>query len=259
MSIGTPLTSNLPLPHDEPLPLSRSRDVRPHDGAAAGSDDRAIEGVEIDATESDGQTIYRTLSVQALVGVCLSLLSFLAYFDGWLAILAFGGAYLGWRAWSNIRENPDQWSGLAFAKFAMALGVANFFGSIGLNSYIYATEVPDGHRRINYEILQPDTTIKGERIPETAFELNGQPVFIKGYIHPATPIKEGIHSFVLVRDRKECCFGNTPKITDKILVQVANPGGINYDTWMVKASGTFRVDLSQPDVVLYYLDGANVK
>jgi len=255
-----------PLPSQPPLDTTVAGENRaPAEVSAPVSAALSVTANEVeDAADSyptgdSSEPLYRTLSIQALIGLCLSLLSILAYFDGWLATLAFGGAYLGWRAHAAIRENPESWYGARIAKYAMVLGVVNFALSISLNSYIYATEVPAGHRRINYELLQPDPAIKGQRLPEFAHEINGQPVFIKGFIHPATPAREGIQTFILVRDRKECCFGNTPKITDKILVQVANPNGIDFTNWVVKASGKFRIDMSQPDVVYYQLDGATVK
>ena len=83
--------------------------------------------------------------------------------------------------------------------------------------FVYATEVPEGYQRIGYGQLQPDPNHPDEPIPPAAKELDGQKVFIKGYVYP-TISQHGIREFLLVRDEGSCCFGGNPKITDRIQV-----------------------------------------
>jgi hypothetical protein len=117
--------------------------------------------------------------------------------------------------------------------------------------YVYATEVPDGFTRISYDVLQPTPQPDEESqelIPASAEALEGQKVFIKGYMHPLTilPASDRVRSFVLVRDNGDCCFGAAqPKLTDMILVELTGNLRMQYRTRQVKLAGTFHVDFRQ--------------
>ena len=71
-------------------------------------------------------------------------------------------------------------------------------------------------------------------------ELEGQRIFIKGYIYPGRT-KEGIRQFLLVRDQGDCCFGGNPKITDRIQVTLVDPLRINFKSRLHKVAGKFHV------------------
>ena len=69
-----------------------------------------------------------------------------------------------------------------------------------------------------------------------------------------------------MRDQGDCCFGGNPKITDRVLVQLAdpvNPKGIDFSPRITKIAGKFVV---RPTIspgldggVLYHLEGAFVR
>jgi hypothetical protein len=69
--------------------------------------------------------------------------------------------------------------------------------------------------------------------------------------------------FLLVRDQGDCCFGGNPKITDRVLVQLADAGGVEFTPRIVKVAGRFRVEpAGAPELgggVLYHLDQARVR
>ena len=69
--------------------------------------------------------------------------------------------------------------------------------------------------------------------------------------------------FLLVRDQGDCCFGGNPKITDRVLVQLAEPTGIDFTPRLTKVAGRFRVQpTGTADLtggVLYHLDNACVR
>jgi hypothetical protein len=120
--------------------------------------------------------------------------------------------------------------------------------------------VPPGFERIGYEELQPDPQTVGESFPQSAMDLDGKPVFIKGYIYP-TDQKSGIKQFTLCRDQGTCCFGGNPKLTDRIQVRISDTRGISFNTWQNRVAGIFRVrPNNDPNglAAIYYLDEARV-
>jgi hypothetical protein len=87
-------------------------------------------------------------------------------------------------------------------------------------------------------------------------------VLIKGYMYPGKQT-QGIRQFLLVRDQGDCCFGGNPKITDRVLVQLAVPAGIDFTPRMVKIAGRFQVrPAGAPEIgggVLYHLEDARLR
>ena len=53
--------------------------------------------------------------------------------------------------------------------------------------------------------------------------------------------QQGLVQFLLVRDQGDCCFGGNPKITDRVLVQLADPAGTEFSPRLTKVAGRFRV------------------
>ena len=90
----------------------------------------------------------------------------------------------------------------------------------------------------------------------------GRDVLLKGYIYPGKQ-QHGLVQFLLVRDQGDCCFGGNPKITDRVLVQLADPAGIDFTPKLTKVAGRFRVQpAGAADLqggVLYHLDAARVR
>jgi hypothetical protein len=66
-----------------------------------------------------------------------------------------------------------------------------------------------------------------------------------------------------VRDQGDCCFGGNPKITDRVLVQLADAAGIPFTPRLTKIAGTFHVrPAGTPELgggVLYHLENARVR
>jgi hypothetical protein len=126
--------------------------------------------------------------------------------------------------------------------------------------YIRITEVPDGHIRISYADLQPPER-SPVPVPDSARDFDGQRVFIKGYVLAGNR-KDGIRTFILVRDKGDCCFGGNPKLTDRILVQLKPGHAFSYTDRLQKLAGLFHVRPGQAvDVsgdVIYQLDDAEI-
>ncbi|RIK78767.1 MAG: hypothetical protein DCC68_14500 [Planctomycetota bacterium] len=202
---------------------------------------------------------YRAISSSAVSCLALGVLSVLALLSWWMLLLPATAIVLGLFGLRQIRRRGDELTGAPLAKIGLALALAFGVCGAGRLSYIYATEVPEGYTRINYAPLQPEAANSVE-IPESAKALDGQKVFIKGFILQGTQLN-GIRTFLLVPDEGSCCFGGDPKLTDRIQVSLADPAGIDYVQGLQKVAGVFRIRPMPQAVdakggVLYHVDEA---
>jgi hypothetical protein len=190
---------------------------------------------------------YRTVSKSAVIALILSIVSLLAFFAYWLLVLPVVSVVLGLTALSTIRRYPEEYTGAGAALAAVGLSVGTFLLATTWHVVDYATEVPEGYSRISFSELQPDlkephTLIRNRDsiLPRRAAELNGQPVFIKGYIHPGVSTQGKVDHFILVPDMNTCCFGGQPKATDMIEVKIKpDVSRVKYSTRTVKLAGKF--------------------
>lgn len=212
--------------------------------------------------DSLGEEDYRAVSSTAVASLVAGLLSLLCFLGWEMAVLPLLGVLLGLRALWRIRRTPDELTGARFAVAGIVLSVLCFAAGWGWLSYIYLTEVPDGYERIAFSRLQPSSEVPGQLFPPSAIELDGKRVFIKGYVKPGAQSSE-IKEFLLVRDLRECCFGDsTPKLTDMVLVTLKDPLRANFSLWPRGLAGTLRVRperLGGPNSVLYYLEADYLK
>lgn len=188
---------------------------------------------------------YRALNTLAVVSCVAGLLSALAFLDWLLAVIPMLGIATGVLALRKIRAFPNEYTGEHFALAGTLLSSLFLVGGWARLAYVYQTEVPEGHQRISYDDLQPqpdDTDI----VPTQARQLDGQKVFIKGYVYqPTGGQTRGLRQFILVRDRGQCCFGGNPKITDMILVRLTGGLEAEFNMQPRKLAGTFRVQPAQ--------------
>jgi hypothetical protein len=211
--------------------------------------------------DEDQELIFRrTLASSATLSVVLALVSFTTFLDTMYLFLPIVTVLVAIAAISKIRKYPDEIYGIGIAKGAIAIGVFCFVASLGWHSYVYATEVPEGYTRLEFRELQED-----ERHPDAHLKtwqrMDGKKVFIQGYMFPADQ-KDGITSFILCRDKGDCCFGGKPKITERISVTLnKDDPGIPLSTSLQKLTGTFRFEhtysgdaIGKGEIVLFHLD-----
>jgi hypothetical protein len=172
------------------------------------------------------------------------------------------GMVAGAIALFRIRANPADLSGEGFALAGVLLSAVLMTSGMGRLTYAYVHEVPEGYQRLSYADLQPDPDVAGEAFPPAVEELDGQRVFVKGYVFPGKQTT-GIKTFVLCRDNGDCCFGGQPKLTDRIQVTLKGPLALEYSTRMRRVAGTFHVEPRQGvdglGGVLYHLDADYLK
>lgn len=214
------------------------------------------------AHETVAEDSYRALSGVTVAAAALALLSPLAFLDWWLAVVPLFGVVLGGVAVREIARRPAELTGRGISLAAIAVSVVMLLGGLGYQAYVYATELPPGFERLNYAMLQPLPGDPPTAVPDSALEMSGRDVLLKGYIYPGKQ-QQGITQFLLVRDQGDCCFGGNPKITDRVLVTLKDSKGISFTSRQRKIAGRFVVRPTGTAVldggVLYHLEDASVR
>ena len=147
---------------------------------------------------------------------------------------------LGIAGGRTIRRYPTEYTGVRLARFGLYGGLLFLIAGSASAAFTYTTEVPDGYIRTGFWELQPDPEQPEYPVPPRAAQLNGQPVFIKGYMHPGVASMGKVNHFILVPDMGTCCFGGQPKPTDMIEVVVKEgKERLAYSPRRIKLAGTF--------------------
>jgi hypothetical protein len=219
---------------DEPAVANAYRDP---DGNSFQPSDLAVE-------LGEDYLAYRAMSGSAVVSLGLGLLSVLTFFDWTLAVLPILGLVIGIRGLLAVKRYPEQLTGAGLAKAGIALSLAGWAAGWTWLGYVYATEVPEGYQRISYRQLQFPYDLSTGRleVPQAVRRLDGEKIFIKGYVYPTYSSKR----FILCRDNGDCCFGGQPKLTDMIYVTLRDPLRLKYDPKIKKLAGVLRVAPVQP-------------
>jgi hypothetical protein len=199
---------------------------------------------------------YRALHTGAIIGLVLGILSVFTVaaaassLEGTLLIAPIPvlGMFMSLRSWAKIRREPDRYTGGPIAIAGFLLSLVFLSGGLGYSGYVYATEVPDGYTRISFNAMKPDAlqARSGVAVPRGLAALDGQKVFIKGYIRPdSITQKFGIKEFLLVRDNNQCCFGDlsTVKYHDQIDVDMMGSRTVEYSEGaLIRVGGVLKVE-----------------
>ena len=216
-------------------------------------------GPRVDRDESDA---YRALSGAAIAAAAVAAVSPLIFAGWWFVAVPVIGLVLSVVALRDIARRPAALTGRPLALAALVVSGLILAGGLTSLARDYAAELPEGFERLGYDVLQPAEGAPAASVPDAARAMNGRNVLLKGYIYPGKQ-QQGLVQFLLVRDQGDCCFGGNPKITDRVLVQLADPGGIEFSPRLTKVAGRFRVQpMGSAELaggVLYHLDDAFVR
>ncbi|MEM1070295.1 MAG: DUF4190 domain-containing protein [Planctomycetota bacterium] len=193
--------------------------------------------IPLNASGESFEFPYRAMSSTAIASVIFAFIGLLGGFFFWPMLgICLIGALIGFASLRKITRFPEEFDGKSIAVAGIALNMLLLAGGAGLHSYIYLTEVPDGYTRVHFwELQQP-----GELDQPTtkAFEIDGEAIFLKGYIHPSSG-SGLLKRFILVPDLGTCCFGGQPKSSD--MIEVTLIGGDTTQAGLIKKklAGTF--------------------
>lgn len=183
---------------------------------------------------------YRPVPVLAPISFFLGLLSALGFL-GLLAVpIGLLGTVVSVVCILKLWRLRGDYGGMWLAVCGLIMSLVFFTTSAGLWAYGYGTEVPEGFHRINFT---SDVSQKGFLLEKgkTDFHpdvkaLDGQKVFIKGYMYPTKEIR-GLKSFLLVKDNAQCCFGGNPAPQDMIMVSLAGGKQVDYHQGILMSIG----------------------
>jgi hypothetical protein len=228
----------------------------------AGLFDRSPESPEKrdpDEGSADPADRYRAVGGVTIAALVLAVLSPLAFFDWWLAVVPLLACVLAVVGLRDIAARPTELTGRPLTLGALAFAGLMLVAGLAYQARVYSAELPEGFERIDYSMLQPLDGDPEGTMPPSALALDGKDVLLKGYMYPGKQ-QRGIVQFLLVRDQGDCCFGGNPKITDRVLVQIVAPRGIDFSPRLRKIAGRFAVRPTGTAVleggVLYHLENA---
>lgn len=197
--------------------------------------------VENDQEGWEDYESYRAVSKAAVSSLIIGIFGLLALAAPLLVILPFIGLFWGWRALRSIRCYPQELTGRGLAWTALVFNGLLFVGGSTFHAVVYATEVPEGAQRISFRDLQPTRDAPDLPVSPRALELDGEQVFIKGYLYPDGQ-QNNIRQFILIPDLGTCCFGGQPALTDMIQVTLQDPLRAHFSLRKRSIAGILRVD-----------------
>ena len=209
-----------------------------------------------------GEFAYKPVPAIAAVTVASGVLSAISL----LTVLGLGvglfGLILGIVCLRKIGKSQGELGGRGLTRFGVALSLSFLIGGSAYHSYAYATEVPDGFRRISF---YSDISQKGfptengvPSIHPQVKKLDGKKVFLKGYMYPTKQLT-GIAGFVLVKDNQQCCFGGQPDVKDMIEVVMQDDKTVKDYRGLMSVAGVFRLsnaDSQSPLAPVYRMDAS---
>lgn len=195
---------------------------------------------------AEGGFDYHPMPVLVPLAFVTALLGLTGLFGVVGILLAIVAVPLSLLAWWKVRQSDGFYSGGVLSKASVGLALFGVVAGIAAQRHAYQNEVPEGAERIsfNYDVSkQPLTeTFNGYDVSEGIEQLEGQTVFVKGYMYPQQ-VTEGLPAFLLLKDTGECCFGGKPAITDMIGVKMEGDlRADHYEQTLVSVAGTFRVN-----------------
>ena len=184
---------------------------------------------------------YRALSLPAVLSLMLGVLSLPSIAIAGLLFLPAIGLIIGLVTVRRLTDRTAEFSGRGLAVVGSILSLVCLVAGVGMATFTYATEVPEGYRRITIDDLQKDENRPELPFRESALQLDGQRIFVKGYVLSNEKRSE-MTSFILVPDLGTCCFGGQPKLNDMIEVKLKPPMKTSFSYFRRKIAGTLTVD-----------------
>lgn len=208
---------------------------------------------------------YRSVSKSAVACAVFAILGLTAFVHPVFVILAALGVGLGIVALINFHRYPTELVGKIAAQIGLVVSTVCLVASVVHHIYVFQTELPEGYQRISFSMLRdnPKTPLPYN---EQADGLNGQKVFLKGYVRPGDK-KKNLKTFILVGDFGDCCFGGSPKISEVVAIRIVLPEKtVDYGYSLRRIGGTFRLNpqtamTSEKDIpqVFYVIEADHVQ
>jgi hypothetical protein len=185
---------------------------------------------------------YRALSRLAVGSVAVGVLSILSALEWYLGLVPVIGILLGWMALRRIQGIPEELTGRRVAQAGICLSLAMWVFGITCLSFARIRDVPFGYKPLTFEQMQPDRKVRGETIPPAVLKLEGEKVFVTGFMYPGRQVT-GIQRFIMVPSIGHCSFC-TRQLRSTEMIRVSLTGDLTADftSHEVRLGGTLRID-----------------
>ena len=208
---------------------------------------------------------YRSVSKSAVASIVFAVLGLTSFLSPTFVILPALGLGFALVSLINFYRYPDEIVGKLAAQVGLVVSAVCLVASVAHHVYVYNTEVPEGYSRISFSMLR-DNPKTPARFAEAAPGLDGEKVFLKGYVRPGDK-KNNLKNFILVGDFGDCCFGGNPKISEVVAIAITEEGKtVNHSYSLRRIGGTFRflpqtalTDESDIPQVFYVIEADHVK
>lgn len=217
-----------------------------------------LKGTFHDYEKDYGQftVLYQAINPLSVGSVVVGLLSALAFFHWGFLFLPVTGILLGLAGLVNLARVEGARVGIYLSCAGIALSLVLGGGLYAYSVYRYYHGTPPGYHAIEYSMLESEDPNKP--FPDAAYELEGQRVFVRGYMYPMRQ-HTGLKTFVMSRDNGVCqyCLPN-PKITDQVFVELVEGREAAYTTRLIGVGGVFSMKFEDPKKkyggVVYHID-----
>jgi hypothetical protein len=188
-----------------------------------------------------GLEVYQSVSQAAVASLVLAVFGFTAFIFVPLLALPIAGLVFALLAFSAFRKFPGEYLGRPMAYVGAALCGVTLLAAPAWHIYVYLTEVPEGYARVDFGSFLSDPG-RPDVPTQAAIDLNGEQIFIKGYIHPTSMDSLYAKRFVIVPDLGTCCFGNQPPLTHMMEVSLVGDQYATKSYRRQRLAGTLRVN-----------------
>ena len=188
-----------------------------------------------------GAEVYQSVSQAAVASLVLGIFGLASLLFAPMIAVPFVGMIFAVLAFRAFRKFPEEYLGRPLAYIGATLCGLMLLIAPTWHAYVYLTEVPEGYARVDFGALMSDPG-KADVPTEFAVEINGEPIFIKGYIHPTSMDSLQAKRFVLVPDLGTCCFGGQPPLTHMIEVSLTGEQYATRSYTRQRLAGTFKVN-----------------
>lgn len=206
------------------------------------STDSAPEAIQTGFSDT-GVEVYQSVSRAGVTSLVLGLFSIGAFWFMALMLLPIIGLIFAVIAFVDFKKFPGELVGKPIAVAGLLICVAVGVAAPIYHTIVYLTEVPEGYERVDFSKLLSEAG-KPEGPTSFAISKDGEPIFIKGYIHPTSMSTMKAKKFVIVPDLGTCCFGGQPPLTHMIEVSLTGDQYATKSYRRQRLAGTLRVNRS---------------
>ena len=186
---------------------------------------------------------YKPVPVLAPVTLFLGLASGLALWAEIGVAVCVVGIAVGLLSRWKIRKTPDEVGGGLLTAIGLIASVCFFFAGIATHVHAYATEVPDGHFRVNFsrDISAKEFIYENgiRKIHPDVIPYDNQKIYIKGYMWK-TQKNKGLEKFMFLKDNGKCCFDGKAKPYHMMHVILQDGKTVDKIEGLVAVAGVLR-------------------